>query len=80
MSEPDISGHVSIPEASGGVTLPQSVQAALCESLDVVDLYEVAATLQPLHPEYSIVELAKHVAKIAVKRGFRHFAWEPPEG
>lgn len=80
MSEPDTNRKVAPRGARGVLNLSQVIQGDVLKSLDLMDLYQVAATLQPLHPEYSITELAKYVAEIAVKRGSRYFVWDPPQG
>ena len=61
--------------------LPQeigSMLAGLPEDCKVLDVLEVAMILQDRYTQHSLLDLAKHVAGVAIEDGCRYLIWEPP--
>jgi hypothetical protein len=54
-----------------------SILAGVPEECKVVDVFVVATILQDRYPEHSLVDLAKHVAEVAIEDGCRYLIWEP---
>lgn len=54
-----------------------TLDCAEVSDLEAVDLYQVAAILKPLFPEYTLGELTKMAAEVAVSQGFRYLIWRP---